>query len=231
MVAATLFATHASRGECYQYDGGKYDADATSPFHASQMDDFLERLARIQQCVNGDGNRNLRNIMRTCVEMLHDRKFEHISERSLEEEGNALGLVLAGERPDGERIRVHMCTEDRVGVKFARAVLDVDGASTIVISIDGPTPFTRKECGTVQFFNAIELCKNVTHHCLVPKHDRVEANELPTGMQVSHLPRLLDSDRVVQYYAWPCGSVIKIKRVFGGYEPIIYFRLVVPACG
>ena len=195
------------------------------------MDEFFERLARIQQCVNGDGSRNLRNILKTCTEMLHDRGFEDITQRGLEESDNSLGLVMTGERQCGECVRVHMCTEDRVGVKFARAVLEVDGASTVVISIDGPTPFTRKECDTVQFFNAIELCKNVTHHCLVPKHERVDASEIPTGMQLNRLPRLLDTDRIVQYYAWPCGSVIKIKRVFGGYEPITYFRVVLPACG
>jgi len=229
VVAETLFATHAPRGECDQYYGSQ--SSITSSFHAPQMDDFLERLARIQQCINGDGTRNLRNILKTCTEMLHDRGFENPSQRSLDEEGNTLGIVMAGERPDGSRIRIHICMEDRVGVKFGRAVLEVDDASTIVISIDGPTPFTRKECGTMQFFNAIQLCKNVTHHCLVPKHDRVEANEVPDGIKVDHLPRLLDSDRIVHYYGWPCGSVIKIKRVFGGYEPITYFRLVVPACG
>jgi len=195
------------------------------------MEDFIERLARIQQCINGDGTRNLRNILKTCAEMLKDRGYENLSQRSLEDEGNTLGLVMVGERHNGECIRIHICTEDRVGVKFARAVLDVDESSTIVISIDGPTPFTRKECGTVQFFNAIELCKNVTHHCLVPKHERVTGSELPDGIQEDRLPRLLESDRIVQYYAWPCGSVIKIKRIFGGYEPITYFRLVVPACG
>lgn len=226
-----MFATHAPRGECDQYDGSQCETDATASLHTPEMEDFLERLARIQQCINGDGTRNLRNMLKTCAEMLHDRGFETSSQRSLEDEGNALGLVMVGERPDEERIRVHICMEDRVGVKFARAVLEVDDSSAIVISIDGPTPFTRKECGTVQFFNAIELCRNVTHHCLVPKHDRIEANELPNGIQVDRLPRLLDSDRIVQYYAWPCGSVIKIKRIFGGYEPITYFRLVVPACG
>ena len=195
------------------------------------MEDFLERLARIQQCINGDGSRNLRNILKTCTEMLHDRGFQNLSQRSLEDEGNTLGLVMVGERDDCKRIRVHICMEDRVAVKFARAVLEVDDASAIVISIDGPTPFTRRECGSVQFFNAIELCRNVTHHCLVPKHVRIEANQLPDGIQADRLPRLLESDRIVQYYAWPCRSVIKIKRIFGGYEPITYFRLVVPACG
>ena len=163
--------------------------------------------------------------------MLHDRGFENVSERSLEENDNSLGLALIGQRGNGERLRIHVCMDDRVGVKFARAVLELEDSSAIVVSIDGPTPFTRRECDSVQFFNAIELCKNVTHHCLVPMHVRVDASELPNGMKVMNLPRLLETDRIVQYNAWPCGSVIKIKRVFGGYEPITYFRVVTPACG
>jgi len=193
------------------------------------MDDFIERLARIQQCVNGDGVRNLRNILKTCTEMLHDRGYRNISERSLDNPENTLGIVMTGQRAHYEpNIRVHFCMEDRVGVKFARSVIEMDDANAIVVSIDGPTPFTRKECNGVEFFSALELCNNVTHHCLVPQHMRIDASDLPHGMKVEHLPRILDSDRIVQYYAWSCGSVIRIKRVFGGYEPTIYFRVVAP---
>jgi len=199
------------------------------------MEEFLERIARIQQCVNGDGTRNLRNILKTCKELLHDRGFEGLVEYGLEEDNGGTGLVLSGENAQGGKLRVHMCMEDRVGVKFARAVLESSNTegncSSIIISIDGPTPFTRKECNTVQFFTAIELCKNLTHHCLVPRHQTVTASELPNGIRVGSLPRILDTDRVVQYYNWPCGTIVKIKRVFGGYEPIDYFRVVAPACG
>ena len=199
------------------------------------MEEFLERLARIQQCVNGDGTRNLRNILKTCREILTDRGFQIILENELPEDENAMGLVMTGESSDGSTLCVHICMEDRVGVKFARAVLESSQSedspsSCIIVSIDGPTPFTRKECSTLQFFTAIELCKNVTHHCLVPKHTRIDASELPHGMQRDRLPRLLDTDRIVQYHNWPCGTVVKIKRVFGGYEPIDYFRVVSPAC-
>jgi len=198
------------------------------------MEGFLERLARIQQCVNGDGARNLRSILTTCREMLCDRGYETIVEHRLEDDER--GLALTGERSsDGGQLRVYVCMEDRVGVKFARSVLDAaveaPSVSTIIVSIDGPTPFTRKECSAVQFFMAIDLCRNVTRHCLVPRHTRIDTAELPAGMTTERLPRLLETDRVVQYHAWPCGTVVKIKRVFGGYEPIDYFRVVVPAGG
>ena len=160
--------------------------------------------------------------------MLVDRGFAEIVDHELNDE-NALGLVMIGRGGDVET-RVHICIEDRVGVKFARNVLEsAQGGKCIIVSIDGPTPFTRKECNTVQFFTAIEMCKNVTHHCLVPQHTRIEASQLPGGMHVDRLPRLLSTDRVVQYHGWPCGTVVKIKRVFGGAEPIDYFRVVAAA--
>ena len=198
------------------------------------MEEFIERLARIQQCVNGDGSRNLRSILNTCREMLHDRGFDGVSQRALDEDPDGTGLVLSGtSSQSGDRISVHVCMEDRVGVKFARGVLESmdEDVVHVVVSIDGPTPFTRKECQQIQFFTALELCKNVTRHCLVPRHQRIDAEQLPPGMQVHHLPKILDTDRVVQYYNWQCGTVVKIKRVFGGYEPIDYFRVVAPACG
>ena len=197
------------------------------------MEEFIERLARIQQCVNGDGSRNLRNILITCREMLIDRGVDEVSEHALEEDPDGTGLVLSGtSSQSGCRTSVHVCMEDRVGVKFARGVLESSDEDVlhVVVSIDGPTPFTRKECQRIQFFTALELCKNVTHHCLVPEHRRIDAEQLPNGMQVDRLPRIQDTDRVVQYYNWPCGTVVKIKRVFGGYEPIDYFRVVAPAC-
>lgn len=197
------------------------------------MEEFLGRLARIQQCVNGDGSQNLLSILKTCREMLRDRGFDDVHEHELERDINGCGLVLAGTCSNtGARLTVHICTEDRVGVKFARSVLETseEGVSNVIVSIDGPTPFTRKECQRVQFFTALELCKNVTRHCLVPAHTRIEADQLPGGMRVNNLPRILETDRVVQYYGWSCGTVVKIKRVMGGYEPINYFRVVSPAC-
>lgn len=134
-----------------------------------------------------------------------------------------LGLLAEGDA----RVRVYLCTEDRVGVKYARAVLDAGAEQAVVVSIDGPTPFTRKECERIQFFTARDLCVNVTKHHLVPKHERVTGP--PAGIDAAHLPRLLDTDRVVQYYGWKVGSVVRIHRVFGGHEPITYYRVVVGA--
>ena len=53
-------------------------------------------------------------------------------------------------------------------------------------------------------------------------HVRVGKDALPSGISPEALPKILESDRVVQYYNWPCGSIVRIRRVFGGHEPIEY---------
>jgi len=96
----------------------------------------------------------------------------------------------------------------------------------IVISIAGPTPFTRKEFerSNVQFFLARDMCYNPTRHSLVPRHE--VTSSLPDGVSKDELPRMLLSERIVQYYNWPVGTIVHVHRVFGGHEPVSYFRVV-----
>ena len=68
---------------------------------------------------------------------------------------------------------------------------------------------------------------NVTRHALVPKHDKVDAP--PPSTSVEALPKILTTDRVVQYYAWPVGTVVRVWRCYGGHEPVPYFRVVAAA--
>lgn len=193
------------------------------------MEGCLERLGGVQRCVHGDGARTLSAIAKTCEDMLRDRGCTDVQVHvpPLVDEH---GLLARGETRDGGAMRVYLCTDDRVAVKYARAVLeaqDANDARPIVVSIEGPTPFTRKECDRIQFFTAAELCVNVTKHCLVPRHERVA--EPPSGVAREQLPRILETDRVVQYFGWGRGDVVRIRRVFGGHEPIVYYRVVAGA--
>ena len=56
------------------------------------------------------------------------------------------------------------------------------------------------------------------HHKMTPEQ---VSQELP-GVKISQLPSLLESDRIVRYFDWPIGSVIRIDRFDGP-----YYRLVV----
>lgn len=157
--------------------------------------------------------------------MLHDRGYEVTRLCEIDDEmfGSA---VMRGRRDDEDVIDVYMPPEDKVSVKYARTALE-QSAKCIIVSIDGPTSFTKKECEDrpVQFFLARRLCANVTRHALVPKHERVDAP--PDGIAVAQLPKLLESDAIVRHHAWPKGTIVKITRVCGGHEPIPYFRVVV----
>jgi len=149
------------------------------------------------------------------------------------EDGN--GHILSATSPN-LTWRAYIHGEDRVGVKYARTIVDEcaeAGTHAIVISLEGPTPFTRRECegGHVQFFMARDMCVTIVDHCLVPKHERITAEQLPSGVRPENLPTMEQSDRVVQYYNWPPRSIVRITRVFGGNEPIPYYRLVTPCTG
>ena len=121
---------------------------------------------------------------------------------------------------------VFFCPDDKVGVRYLRTILATSVPVVIVVSIDGATHFTRKESEDrgVQFLLARDLVFNKTHHALVPRHTRVA--HPPAGMDVADLPRLLLSDPIAQYYAWPVDTVVCVERCFGGHEPIPYFRRV-----
>lgn len=140
------------------------------------------------------------------------------------------GPALQGWHPSGARVALYVHAEDRVGVRFVRTALEREAQDApcdlVVVSPEGPTPFTRKECEgkRVQFLSARSMCQNVLRHALVPKHERVAQG--PPGVRPEHLPRIRDTDAVVQYHNWPIGTVVRIERHFGGNEPTVYFRVV-----
>lgn len=188
---------------------------------------ILRTFGCLHKTVHGDGADVLGRIVLTCEEMMQDRGCERVTRAD-----NLLGAVKAGaavlRARGGVDVNVYVHAEERVGVKAARAVLDEceeAGVTAVVVSAEGPTPFTRKECDgkPVQFFEARSLCYNVTRHALVPKHERAEA---PPGVAPRSLPKLPETDPVVQYYGWPPGTVVRVWRCFGGHEPIPYFRVV-----
>ena len=197
---------------------------------------FLHSLGRVHESVHGDGTGILARILTTCEQMLVDRGCVSVTRvddvGSTIESGSA--PAMQGVHADGSRTCVYIHADDKVGIKFARAVLEMnDGeASTnniVIVSLDGPTPFTRKECEgrNVQFMLTKDVCVNKTRHHLVPKH--VPVDDPPPGIGKDSLPKIMDSDPIVQYYNFKKGTILRMQRVWGGHETIPYFRVVAAA--
>ena len=194
------------------------------------MADVSKLFGTIQSAVHADGEHVIKCIMRTCEEMLQDRGCEvirRVDDVLAKASDPVPKPVLRGLAADGSGgYAVFLCADgDRVGVRYARAVLEKneeESLKPIIVSVMGPTFFTRKECDGIQFFTARELCFNVTKHALVPCH-RAVANP---GVDAALLPKLSITDPVVRYHDWPQGTIVHIRRVFGGHEPSTYFRVV-----
>lgn len=185
-------------------------------------EDFLQRLGGIHRAIHTDGLRMLRSILTTCQQMLTDRGCVGVcvADDPVKEMVASRPVV----RSNQTLVFLHM--EDKVGVKFARSIVEQSGDHLAVcVSIDGPTAFTRNEfhSSNLQFMLCKTLCVNLTRHKLVPKHTLLTDR---SGYDPKTLPLLLESDPVVQYYNWPVGSMVKIDRVFAGNEPIPYVRLI-----
>ena len=172
----------------------------------------------------------LARVLVTCIEMLTDRGMTVTSCAPTTadvinciKEGVPVLQCAAGD----EKCSVLFHSEERVGVKHMRAWIDTYKHLIIVVSVEGPTPFTRKEseCEGIQFFQFKELVTNITKHSLVPKHVRV-ANP-PKNIQKEYLPKIYTSDKVVQYYDFKPGEIIRIERTMGVQNPMMYYRLVV----
>lgn len=154
--------------------------------------------------------------------------FDEISKNMVDQKAIASGISQEGHV-------LHVCfhNEDRVGVKHLRYWLENSVAEKlIIISLDGPTAFTKKEAETseidVTFFFFKEVCVNITRHNLIPPHEKVNEVDIPFELSEdkSELPHLWTNDRVVQYYAFKPGDIIRIRRTIGSQEPTYYYRLV-----
>lgn len=196
------------------------------------MEAVARKFERVNNTIHGDGKRVILQVVNTCEQMLRDRGYEDVQTTDLEHALNDSLPVLQGERAaeSDRRVSVYLCDEEKVGVKYVRSILQrhSNDASHLVVlvSVGGPTAFTRRECDgkPIQFLIAKDLCYNVTRHKLVPHHRAVPSP--PNGVEKDKLPRILDTDPIVQYYNWPVGTIVEVSRCYAGHEPIPYFRCV-----
>lgn len=183
------------------------------------------KFQSVHKTIHGDLS-NLERILTTCDEMLRDRGCSQVCKaQNIPQAITRCEPVFTGTMRDRRIVDIYLCDDSKVGVKYARGVLDSSGDhDAIIVSLEGPTSFTRKECDRIQFMLAKDLCYNVTKHMLQPKHEVVA--HPPPPLMSDQLPRILETDPLVQYYNWPLGTIVRFTRCYAGHEPIVYYRCV-----
>tara|TARA_A100001015_G_scaffold316676_1_gene431650 strand:- start:2957 stop:3541 length:585 start_codon:yes stop_codon:yes gene_type:complete len=187
---------------------------------------IIEKIGSIHNTTIVDGLSVLKSVYKTCKEMISDRGYTDIEEtHDLENALEECLPVLRGYKIS-ECIDIYFYNEERVGVKFIRNILEssTELNKIIIVSLDGPTAFTRKESekNNIEFFLFKNLCVNITRHDIVPKHEL--ALEVPWTEK--ELPKIYTNDFIVQYYNFPVNSIVKISRTFGCHEPSVFYRIV-----
>lgn len=199
---------------------------------------MAENLAKIGQ-LNNTAHQRTRSVLirclKTCIEMLKDRGHTNIQAcQTVDEIQKNMAdnrFIVSGCGVRTAHVFFH--NEDKVGVKQMRAWIEGSHADRIlIVSLDGPTAFTRKEAegcqNRVQFFTFRDVCVNIAKHSLVPQHERVAETDVPYGLSKSksELPVLASSDKIAQYYAYEPGDIVRITRTAGVKEPVYYYRIV-----
>lgn len=187
------------------------------------MDALLRRYGCVHNSLHGDGRDVLGRIVVTCEQMLRDRGCTRVVRADDPFEAILASRPTVCGRGGPRDLDVYVHAEDKVGVKWARTVLE-HGVAVVAVAPEGATPFTKKECEgkPIQFMTAREACVNVTRHALVPRHEVVE----DATHTLRLLPKIADTDPVVRWYDWPPGTVVRVFRCFGGHEPVPYLRVV-----
>ena len=158
--------------------------------------------------------------------MLEDRGFE----ASLVSEGE-----IRGEKGE-EVVSMLLLEEEKLSVKTLRHLTSkYEGIGMILVSLLGPTSFTKKEMAEnhpdIEIFLYQDFVVNPVRHSLVPRHTRLTKEEEEDlfrrfGRERNRYPKLPSTDVVSRYYNFRPGDVIGIKRQFGFQEPTIYYRIV-----
>lgn len=198
----------------------------------------LKKIGEINNTCTSNPELTLRNVLRVSGEMLVDRGFALTYTAAsiadlLARMGNSDAIIEAYREEEGATkcVLVFFHNEDRVGIKQLRMWRERDAdAKLIIVSTEGPTAFTRKEAdgndGNVEFFNFKQLCVNITRHRLVPRHQKVSADQVPYDIRGEEWPKLYTNDAVASYYAFRPGDIIRVTRTIGYPEPVVYYRKV-----
>lgn len=144
--------------------------------------------------------------------------------------------VLTAVGQDDTQLHIYVDTEERTGVKWLRQLREKHSPedNLMIVNVDGPTPFTRKEVGgaNVEFWMVRELLINPTRHHLVPPHrlmseDEVEALKTRRSVSEHQWPLIQSNDIIVRWYRFPKDGIVHIERRGIAHERGDYYRKVV----
>lgn len=150
-------------------------------------------------------------------------------------------IVLGSKKDPADRIVVSFRTEEKIGVKAVRALVEwmkknqID--RTIIFSPCGATAFTSKAIEEyqpkltieIQMYKKYFFC--LVEHEMIPQHEILCAEAKEQILKVLHtaekyFPQQLETDPVSQYYGLRKGDMICYWTNTGSQEISPYFRVV-----
>lgn len=201
-----------------------------------------------------DETTRLYRIYKTCLEMLHDRKYVVLEdELTMSKDGfrekfgdeprkDDVTLLSSRQEDPTDQIFVFFPDEQKVGVKtiktFAERMRNEGVFRAIMVTQANLTPFA-KQCLTemapkysIEVFQEQELLINITKHVLVPKHQVLTPDEKRTlldryKVKDTQLPRIQFNDPVARYYGMSKGQVVRIVRPSETAGRYVTYRLCV----
>ena len=183
------------------------------------------------------------NCLNVLNEMLCDRGWNEISFMSDFESlyrqfklTQALVLLICNATRTGERLAVFICLEKNLSSPALQHIESLARNITHVIIIfqEKVTALPRNLYslgGTVPLVTDIKVLSqlyiNITRHCLVPPHRKLNDSEVDALCQqfkcgTDKFPSIFVTDPIVQYYGFPIGSVIEILRPMPFYRKVVW---------
>ena len=192
------------------------------------------------------GEMTLMKVYENTVQMLFDRGYASVSQRCnyvsdlLECISKDLPVAIATNCADKEDICIFYHIENKIGIKNLRTLLDSEKLKdkiVCVVSIDGPTTFTKKDVmqidQEVQFLTFKNMFVNISKHSMVPQHRKLskeEAAQVKTKFNIQSAdqwPRILMKDPIRVYYDFRKGDIIECqRRGMGTQEVSMFYRMV-----
>lgn len=211
---------------------------------SNDINEFLCKVSHICAFDKVSGEKIVTMVFKTSYEMIKDRGYE-ITQRcsdfhDMSRKIKSTKPILQGQMND-EKILVFIVSDEKIGVKLARQIIDENDGKLVIISIEGPTAFTKKEItsqsdnSNVTFFTFAELINNISKHKLVPEMKKLTPEEKRIICQemnvkeencITHFPNMLREDPIRKYFDYQKGDLIEIKRKGLGYEGMMYYRCV-----